>query len=69
MANGSLWDWTDGRNEADITDARTLASNSWIMGHVSSSITSFFHESVNLCTLLLHSLSNDLYLTKKKFIE
>ncbi|KAG6606965.1 WD repeat-containing protein 89-like protein [Cucurbita argyrosperma subsp. argyrosperma] len=30
----SLWDWTDGRNEADITDARTLASNSWTMGHV-----------------------------------
>lgn len=30
----SLWDWTDGRNEVDITDARTLASNSWTMGHV-----------------------------------
>lgn len=51
MADGSLWDWTDGRNEADIADARTLASNSWTIGHVSSSIT--YHESVNLCTLLL----------------
>ena len=69
MANGSLWDWTDGRNEADITDARTLASNNWLMGHVSS-IKSLFHESVNLCTLLLCSLGDDLYLNgKKKFIE
>ncbi|KAF9604929.1 hypothetical protein IFM89_011296 [Coptis chinensis] len=30
----SIWDWKDGRNQADFQDARTLASDSWTLDHV-----------------------------------
>ncbi|WJX79763.1 Protein gts1 [Trifolium repens] len=29
-----IWDWKDGRNKADFSDARTLASESWNLDHV-----------------------------------
>ncbi|KAL0547567.1 hypothetical protein IC582_017507 [Cucumis melo] len=53
----SLWDWTDGRNEADITDARTLASNSWIMGHVDYLVDC--HYSKEGCRLWVLGGTND----------
>ncbi|KAF5744145.1 Transducin/WD40 repeat-like superfamily protein [Tripterygium wilfordii] len=30
----SIWDWKDGRNEANLQDARSLASDSWTLDHV-----------------------------------
>ncbi|KAL5701252.1 Protein gts1 [Ranunculus cassubicifolius] len=30
----SIWDWKEGINEANIEDARTLASDSWTLDHV-----------------------------------
>ncbi|KAF5189438.1 Wd repeat-containing protein gts1 [Thalictrum thalictroides] len=30
----SIWDWKDSRNEVNFQDARTLASDSWTLGHV-----------------------------------
>ncbi|OVA14885.1 WD40 repeat [Macleaya cordata] len=30
----SIWDWKDGRNEANFQDARSLASDSWTLDHV-----------------------------------
>lgn len=32
----SIWDWKDGRNEVNFSDARTLAYESWNLDHVSS---------------------------------
>ncbi|GAU11213.1 hypothetical protein TSUD_342030 [Trifolium subterraneum] len=29
-----IWDWKDGRNEVNFSDARTLASESWNLDHV-----------------------------------
>lgn len=36
--NCSIWDWKDSRNEANFLEARSLASDSWTLDHVS-----FFH--------------------------
>jgi len=33
----SIWNWKDGSNEGNFLDARTLASESWNLDHVSSS--------------------------------
>ena len=33
--NCSIWDWKDSRNEANLLEARSLASDSWTLDHVS----------------------------------
>jgi len=35
----SIWNWKDGTNEGNFSDARSLASESWNLDHVSSSHT------------------------------
>ncbi|KAL5060552.1 hypothetical protein RYX36_032156 [Vicia faba] len=34
IETASIWDWKDGRNEVNFSEARTLASESWNLDHV-----------------------------------
>ncbi|CAN6468911.1 unnamed protein product [Victoria cruziana] len=39
----SVWDWEDSQREADFQDARTLASDSWNLGHVDYFVDCHYH--------------------------
>ncbi|XVE73308.1 hypothetical protein DITRI_Ditri11bG0107200 [Diplodiscus trichospermus] len=44
----SVWNWKDGTNEANIEDARSLASDSWLLDHVDYFVDCYCSEGENL---------------------